>query len=186
MLVEYVPSQSYPPRNLNASSLAARFIGNMFIYWVWVSVSFKVPPVLRTSNLGLLAASNLKFINRNPSSVPMYNYLTQPHPLFYHCQSESSLDALSLVGGLDDLDSEKSKISLLCPASTNLRKHHPICTAVNFSLPSGSTCLALTNMIWFWLSSRSYTLSDEPHAMMPSFDERFCSTACTAERSKPC
>jgi hypothetical protein len=60
------------------------------------------------------------------------------------CQSLSSLSGELLVGGRELLDKEKSKMSDLEPASMNLRKHHPICTAVEVSLPRGSIWRPLT------------------------------------------
>lgn len=61
------------------------------------------------------------------------------------CQSLSSLSAELRVGGRVLRVREKSSTSDLSPASTYLRRHHPICTAVDVSLPSGSICRPLTN-----------------------------------------
>lgn len=71
----------------------------------------------------------------HPSSPSGCPHSTTSSP----CQSLSSLSGELLVGGRELRDSEKSRISDLEPASMNLRKHHPICTAVEVSLPSGST-----------------------------------------------
>jgi hypothetical protein len=68
---------------------------------------------------------------------------SSPHHLDI-CQSESSESGDILVGGSIERDKAKSSTSDLAPASTNLRKHQLIWTAVDFSLPRGSICLALT------------------------------------------
>lgn len=89
-----------------------------------------------------------------PHSDPSYHTSTtsRPMPARSHsgsspvrvCQSLSSLSAELRVGGRVLRVSEKSSTSDLSPASTYLRRHHPICTAVDVSLPSGSICRPLT------------------------------------------
>jgi hypothetical protein len=103
------------------------------------------------------------FLNHKQHQNKTYQtYPSPPHHLDV-CQSESSESGDILVGGSLERDRAKSSTSDLAPASTNLRKHQLIWTAVDFSFPRGSTCLALTtktNVSDVWRGTEAQALTN--------------------------